>query len=210
MLARMLSFILIFASCAVAQQSSAPATPAPDKPKFELETFYMAIMRKVPAKAVDNAAIQRFARQHVAHWQQVADTGNLILAGPIEDKDISAVFVYRAKDKDEATVIASADALVQVGYWAPAIHTWLTQKGALPGTKKLNPSDTYYLGFLRRGPNSGQGTEEERNRIQQAHLGNMKRLADLGKLVAGGPSPKTPTCAESSFSRLRRSKKRMS
>jgi len=46
---------------------------------------------------------------------------------------------------------------------------------------------TYYFALLTRGPNSGTGTLEERNRIQAAHLANIRRLHDAGQLLVAGP-----------------------
>ena len=46
---------------------------------------------------------------------------------------------------------------------------------------------TYYFGLITRGPNAGTGTQEEREKIQAAHLANIKRLHDAGKLLVAGP-----------------------
>lgn len=46
---------------------------------------------------------------------------------------------------------------------------------------------TYYFGLLTRGPNAGTGTKEEREKIQAAHLANITRLHDAGKLLVAGP-----------------------
>jgi uncharacterized protein YciI len=46
---------------------------------------------------------------------------------------------------------------------------------------------TYYFGLLTRGPNAGAGTPEEREKIQTAHLANIQRLHDAGKLLVAGP-----------------------
>ncbi|WP_372871810.1 YciI family protein [Shewanella sp.] len=45
---------------------------------------------------------------------------------------------------------------------------------------------TYVMAFLKRGPNRN-GTEEERATLQRAHLDNINRLAEAGKLVLAGP-----------------------
>ena len=46
---------------------------------------------------------------------------------------------------------------------------------------------TYYFGLLTRGPNAATGTPEERQQIQAAHLANIKRLHDAGKILVAGP-----------------------
>ncbi|RMF63564.1 MAG: hypothetical protein D6743_10570 [Calditrichaeota bacterium] len=44
----------------------------------------------------------------------------------------------------------------------------------------------YVLAFLKAGPNRDQNAEEA-ERLQRAHLDNINRLADAGKLVVAGP-----------------------
>lgn len=44
----------------------------------------------------------------------------------------------------------------------------------------------YVIAFLKRGPNSSQN-KEEADRLQRAHLDNIKALADQGNLVVAGP-----------------------
>lgn len=46
---------------------------------------------------------------------------------------------------------------------------------------------TYYFGLLTRGPNAGIGSAEEHEKIQAAHLANIKRLHDAGKILVAGP-----------------------
>ena len=46
---------------------------------------------------------------------------------------------------------------------------------------------TYYFGLLTRGAHAGEGTHEERERIQAAHLANIQRLAKEGKILVAGP-----------------------
>jgi uncharacterized protein YciI len=46
---------------------------------------------------------------------------------------------------------------------------------------------TYYVGFLYRGPSWSPGSTPEAQKIQEAHLANIQRLADEGKLLLAGP-----------------------
>lgn len=44
----------------------------------------------------------------------------------------------------------------------------------------------YVMAFLKKGPNRDQ-PEEEANELQKAHMANIGRLAEEGKLVLAGP-----------------------
>lgn len=46
---------------------------------------------------------------------------------------------------------------------------------------------TYYLVLLYRGPNSTGEVTPETQRIQEAHMANIGRMADEGKLIMAGP-----------------------
>src|SRR5205807_3963595 len=45
----------------------------------------------------------------------------------------------------------------------------------------------YVLGLLRKGPNAGQGTKEEAEKIQEGHMANIRKMAETGKLIVAGP-----------------------
>jgi len=45
----------------------------------------------------------------------------------------------------------------------------------------------YYVFLLKKGPAWSSDSTPEINALQEAHLANLKRLADLGRLVINGP-----------------------
>lgn len=45
----------------------------------------------------------------------------------------------------------------------------------------------YYVFLLRKGPTWSPDETPETNALQEAHLANYRRLADMGKLVITGP-----------------------
>ena len=45
----------------------------------------------------------------------------------------------------------------------------------------------YYVYLLRKGPTWSPDETPEINALQEAHLANLGRLADMGKLVINGP-----------------------
>jgi uncharacterized protein YciI len=67
----------------------------------------------------------------------------------------------------------------------PIVRAEETAKPASPAPKF--EMTTYYFGLLTRGPNAGSGTAEEREKIQAAHLANIVRLHDAGKILVAGP-----------------------
>ena len=45
----------------------------------------------------------------------------------------------------------------------------------------------YYIFLLKKGPIWSPDPTPEINALQEAHIANLKRLADMGKLVINGP-----------------------
>lgn len=179
-----ISTIVLLLSCLLSAQRQEQKKE--EKPAFQLETFYMAIMSKTasfdPAKAASLSADEQ------KYWQALADEGDYLLGGPTTSNgEISAALIYRAGDQDAAVKIAEADPLVSQHLWSASVLPWGTQKGILHPLKKYDPKVNYYLGFLKRGAKFSPEDSPERQRIQDAHLKNIGRLHQMGKLVAAGP-----------------------
>ncbi len=46
---------------------------------------------------------------------------------------------------------------------------------------------TYVVGVIPKGPNWGTGTAVDRQRIQEGHMANIRKMASIGKLIVAGP-----------------------
>jgi uncharacterized protein YciI len=46
---------------------------------------------------------------------------------------------------------------------------------------------TYYVGFLYRGPSWTPGRTPETEKLQEAHMANIRRMGEAGKLLIAGP-----------------------
>jgi uncharacterized protein len=62
---------------------------------------------------------------------------------------------------------------------------------AAPEEPKLGPGGyemtTYYVGFLYRGAKWAPGETPETKKLQEAHMANIQKMAEAGKLVIAGP-----------------------
>jgi len=165
----------------------APAAPPAEKPPFELEHFYLAVMH--PAKPFADNVARRMHDAHNDYWQKIATQGDLLLAGPVSGGDgkVVEVAVYRAATPEDGKRIAEEDPAVQLGLWSTEAHPWMTMKGVLQPIPRYVPTMNYFLGFLVSGPNFSEEDSPERKKIQEGHMANIKRLGDMGKLVAAGP-----------------------
>lgn len=76
---------------------------------------------------------------------------------------------------------------------APDLYTAITDQQAAYDSvfaKKIGADEygmkPYVMAFLKRGPNRGQDSVTAAQ-LQKAHLDNIGRLAEMGKLVVAGP-----------------------
>src|SRR5262245_64294151 len=70
------------------------------------------------------------------------------------------------------------------------LAVWTTLTLAIAGCRSKAPAtapESYVMTFLVSGKNVGEKTPEMRQAIQAAHLENIGKLADEGKLVIAGP-----------------------
>lgn len=68
-----------------------------------------------------------------------------------------------------------------------AVQTWAGTGPSAPPAEPRYEMVTYYFCLLTRGPNAAQHSPEERQKIQDAHMANIRRLAAEGKLLVAGP-----------------------
>jgi uncharacterized protein len=61
------------------------------------------------------------------------------------------------------------------------------QKTETPKTPPQFELDQYQFAFLKKGSNWTPGSTPETQKIQEGHMANINRMAQLGKLLAAGP-----------------------
>src|SRR5262245_54286481 len=63
----------------------------------------------------------------------------------------------------------------------------LDTKAYVQQGSEFPPSTTYYVAFLRKGPQWSPEATPESQRIQMEHMANIRSMSQSGALVAAGP-----------------------
>ena len=180
--------IALVLACALFSAARSNAQP---KEEHKLVQFQMAILKKGPAwdstKAEDRNSI---LQQHLRNVLALLDSGKAIIAGPFNDSsDLAGIFILRAASAEEAKAWVDADPAVKAGLMVPEMHPWwsgdIFQKAVTAPLKM----ETVYFGFLKKGPNrkEGDGDTPEIKKLQDDHIANIVRLAQMKKMVMAGP-----------------------
>ncbi|MFN2576702.1 MAG: YciI family protein [Pyrinomonadaceae bacterium] len=156
----------------------------------KLVQFQMAIMKKGPqwesTRAEQRNQILLKHRENVVF---LLESGKAVIAGPFNDHtEVAGIFVLRATTSAEAKAWMDADPAVVGGLLAAEIHPWWSEDIFRKASMPLQ-LDALYFGFLKKGPNRKEGDDKnpQVQELQKAHIANIKRLAEMKKLVAAGP-----------------------
>ena len=81
---------------------------------------YVILLNKVANKETTQEVIN----SHVQHLKKLDHEGKLVLSGPFIDYP-SGIVIIKAKDKEEAILIAESDPFVCTGVRSFEVRTWL-------------------------------------------------------------------------------------
>jgi uncharacterized protein YciI/uncharacterized damage-inducible protein DinB len=177
------------------QQQSAPK--AENKPpQFDLDQYQFGLLMRGPKWTAENTPeIQKIQEGHMANINKMAQMGKLFAAGPLLDNgDLRGVFIFRAASVDEAKALAAEDPAIKAGRLKLEILPWMGSKGigvrAMEELKKNPKMDwtmtKYHLALLRSSSKPSPAPAED-EKLQLAHLWNIRRLMDEGKILVAGP-----------------------
>jgi uncharacterized protein YciI len=81
--------------------------------------------------------------------------------------------------------------ILALAVWGFAVAPKVFPQTPLPKPPDIGPGGfemtTYYVGFLHRGPKWSPERTPETEALQNAHLTNIQRMAQEGKLLVAGP-----------------------
>jgi uncharacterized protein YciI len=82
--------------------------------------YYLIFLHSIPERPLTPEAVD----QHAAHLAELDDSGKLVMAGPIVERQ-GGLIVLRAESAAEAMAIAEEDPLVRGAYETYELGTWL-------------------------------------------------------------------------------------
>ncbi|HTG32194.1 MAG TPA: YciI family protein [Thermoanaerobaculia bacterium] len=127
-------------------QPKAEGNPSAAKPAtqpFQLESYQLVILQRPEhPREYPQDKLEEIQQAHLAHLRHLAETGKLLVAGPLDDQPdprMRGIEIFRAGSIEEAKRLAGEDPAVKAGRLEPVVMTWYTEKGALtfPIAEKL-------------------------------------------------------------------------
>lgn len=159
---------------------------AAQEPQHKLVQFQLALLQRGPKPMPAGLETSPLRKEHLAYIHSLMETGQVIIAGPIEDDPkLAGVLIFKTQ-ADEARNLINGDPLVKGGYFTPELHPWWSEE-VMKKTTTPDKLMTAYIAFLVRGEKWTPDKTPETEAIQKAHLANIVRLAELKKLVVAGP-----------------------
>lgn len=153
----------------------------------EMMTVTMVILKRTDTTAAAPSPGQ-LAHDLALQRKYLERTGKCIISGPFTDSgEIAGIVIFRTDSVQEARALAEADPLVKSERLKAEIHPWFTSRKFAKQPAVPYKASTYYFCFLRRGPAWTPGESPELERLQEAHMQNIRSLAAAGMLVAAGP-----------------------
>lgn len=103
-----------------------------------MTVYYVYLLKKGPAWSPDSTPeIDALQEAHLANFKRLADTGKLVINGPLLDSfatsgEIRGIGVLKADSMQEARELIGTDPMVKIGRLVFELHAWMVAKNILP------------------------------------------------------------------------------
>ena len=168
---------LLFAASVLAQQ----------KPEYDMGKMQMLFLDQSPEWKTGDRA-DEIRKEHRAYVEGLITNGKLALWGEVSSEGgLREIGVVMTESIEEARAMTQLFPAVKAGMLKADVLSWYAARNLVkPAQAPLTPSG-YVFGLLVRGPKSTREQTEETRKIQEGHMANINRLAEMGKLVLAGP-----------------------
>jgi uncharacterized protein YciI len=92
---------------------------------YGMRSYVMAFLKSGPTQGGDPEEVRAVQAAHLAHIRQMADAGQLVMAGPFMDSgEIRGIFIFAVDTLEEAEALTAADPAVQAGRLVMELKPW--------------------------------------------------------------------------------------
>ncbi len=98
-----------------------------------VRTAYLGMLRR-PEKPTDYPAakLEELQAHHLEHIRRMTESGDLVIAGPVEDRDLRGILIFHTREPDRIRELVAQDPLVQAGRLEFELYRWLVPRGSWP------------------------------------------------------------------------------
>ena len=92
---------------------------------YGMKKYVMAFLKKGPNRSKDSLTKSKLQKAHMKNIKQMAENGDLVLAGPfLDDGDIRGIYIFNVETIEEAKKLTETDPLIKSGGLIMELHPW--------------------------------------------------------------------------------------
>ena len=105
---------------------------------MDMVIYHVFLLKKGPAWSPESTPeISALQEEHLANLRRLAESGKLVLNGPLLDSfatsgEIRGIGVLKTNTIQEAEELIATDPMVKVGRLIFELHAWMVEKDILP------------------------------------------------------------------------------
>lgn len=93
--------------------------------EYGMRQYVMAFLKKGPNRSQDSATAAMLQKAHLDNITRMANTGQLVVAGPFMDTGaIRGIYIFKVKTVEEARALTATDPAIQAGRLTMELHPW--------------------------------------------------------------------------------------
>ena len=97
-----------------------------DADDYGMKTYVMALLKPGPNRDQDEETAQKLQKAHLANIRNLAEKGQLVLAGPFmkNDQNLQGIYIFDVSTIEEAKKLTETDPAIQAGRLRMELIPW--------------------------------------------------------------------------------------
>lgn len=151
--------------------------------------FMIFVTGELGPAATTAEQMEKMQKGHLDNMQRLMNEGKMLIGGPVgNSKTMRGIAVLDLPDKAAVEKEFASDPFIKAKVMTMQVYDWYCLKETMHRPKVMTDLDQFTLGILVKGPNFEKSrTEEEAKKVQEGHMANISKMAELGVLKVAGP-----------------------